>query len=175
MGKPLQVPGAWWSGLVTKISTATPPPHRIANGIIAIGLKFQEVLPGVQVLLAGLLPRDEGYSIRRDRQHDVNTALRLHCQRSTSRGSTTSPLMSALHQGLMAFWTGPCTKLTCSTSVREAMTFMRGVFLREFVVLYIGMGRGVGKTPHLTPLQSACPRASEPSPPSSGLSSIPHG
>ena len=68
----------------TTISTTIP--HRIAEGIVAIGQKFQETLLEVQVLLVGHFHRDEGYSIRRDRQHEVNTALRNYCQRSVSRG-----------------------------------------------------------------------------------------
>ena len=44
------------------------PPTMIADGIIAIGRKFQQVLPKEKVLLVGLLPRDEGYSFLRDRQ-----------------------------------------------------------------------------------------------------------
>ena len=62
------------------------PPHKIADGIIAIGRRFQEALPEVKVLLVGLLPRDEGYSLRRDRQQEVNTSLRNYCQRVDSKG-----------------------------------------------------------------------------------------
>ena len=62
------------------------PPHKIASGIIAIGRRFQETLPEVKVLLVGLLPRDEGYSLRRDRQQEVNTSLRNYCQRMDSKG-----------------------------------------------------------------------------------------
>ena len=62
------------------------PPTKIADGIIAIGRKFQLVLPEVKVALMGLLPRDEGYSFRRDRQQEVNTSLRKFCQWQDTRG-----------------------------------------------------------------------------------------
>ena len=64
---------------------STPHPHKIANGIIAIGQSYQNALPGVNILLVGLLPRDDYTSIRRDRQQDINNHLRLHCQRMDTK------------------------------------------------------------------------------------------
>ena len=62
------------------------PPSKITDDTIAIGRKFQEVLrPKVKVMLAGLLPRDEGYSFRRDRKQEVNTYLRNYCKHQDSK------------------------------------------------------------------------------------------
>ena len=71
------------------------PPSKIADDTIAIGRKFQEALPKVKVMLAGLLPRDEGYSFCRDRKQEL-------LQAPGTRGFTTCPQTSSLHQGQMA-------------------------------------------------------------------------
>ena len=91
------------------------PPHKIANGIFAIGQSFQKALPGVKVLLAGLLPRDEVFSIRRDRQQDVNDHLRDYCQRMDTDGFFICHLIRASRREPMDIWTGPCIIQTCST------------------------------------------------------------
>ena len=62
------------------------PPCRIADDIIAIGQRFKEALPEGKVLLVGLLPRDEGFSSRRDRQQEINIYLNNFCQRHDSEG-----------------------------------------------------------------------------------------
>ena len=54
-------------------------PWDIANGIISIGLAFQEKRPGIKVIVTGLLPRDFDWSYRRDKIIKTNIYLEKLC------------------------------------------------------------------------------------------------
>ena len=54
-------------------------PKDIANGILSIGVKFQEHIPNVRVLISGILPRDEGKSQRAEKIAQVNGQLSKMC------------------------------------------------------------------------------------------------
>ena len=55
-------------------------PWDIANGIISIGLAFQEKRPGIKVIVTGLLPRDLDWSYRRDKIMKTNVYLEKLCR-----------------------------------------------------------------------------------------------
>lgn len=53
----------------------------IANGILSIAVTFQEKIPGLKVLVTGLLPRDlEKDSIRREKISKVNKMVKRMCR-----------------------------------------------------------------------------------------------
>lgn len=57
-------------------------PQDIANGIISIGLTFQDTRPGTRVIIHGLLPRDlDAKSHRRQKIRELNSMLKLMCER----------------------------------------------------------------------------------------------
>jgi len=55
-------------------------PRDIASGIMSIGVKYQEALPDVRILITGILPRDADRSLRKDKIDQVNSSLEKLCK-----------------------------------------------------------------------------------------------
>ena len=136
------------------------PPTKIANATIAIGRKFQEALPEVKVLLVGLLPRDEGYSFRRDRQQEVNTCLRNYCQREESRVFFYLPPDNQFAPGANGFLNKRLYyNDLLHLSRRGNELFGRLIYNKILNMLYRYGGRALGTIPQWTPMLSVSPKA----------------
>ena len=73
-------------------------PKEIANGVFSIGLTYKEKRPDVKVLITGLLPRDEGWSFRRDLLIETNVYLKKLCSSDDAPDFYYMPPPSAFSQ-----------------------------------------------------------------------------